>query len=181
MTSKRSTMPRPRLSEAAKRANGSSKKMSPKMQLFVHEYATDMNAGAAAVRAGYSERTSRTMGPRLLQNVAIKAAIERAHAERIARIDLNGDTIARELWRKGIGPSDPVLPTPRDQIMALSKLLEMFMSHKTELQVTCGVGIFNANPTAADLADAERLYREQWGSPKSIETVVEPDPEKEVP
>lgn len=49
--------------------------LNPKQQAFVREYITDFNATAAAIRAGYSEKTAKSHGNRLMTNVDIQAAI----------------------------------------------------------------------------------------------------------
>ena len=50
--------------------------LNAKQQLFVASYLMHKNATKAAIDAGYSEKTARTIGPRLLQNVAIKEAVQ---------------------------------------------------------------------------------------------------------
>ena len=50
--------------------------MNNKNKLFVSEYIKDMNAAKAAIRAGYSQKTARSIGQRLLTKVDIKKAIE---------------------------------------------------------------------------------------------------------
>jgi phage terminase small subunit len=50
--------------------------LEPQQRRFVEEYAKDLNAAAAAIRAGYSERTARQQASRLLKRQAIKDAIE---------------------------------------------------------------------------------------------------------
>jgi len=44
-------------------------KLTPKQQLFVKEYLTDLNATAAAKRAGYSEKNADKIGPELLYRI----------------------------------------------------------------------------------------------------------------
>ena len=46
--------------------------MNPRQAKFVAEYLKDPNATQAAIRAGYSKRTARSQGGRLLTNVAIR-------------------------------------------------------------------------------------------------------------
>ncbi len=56
-----------------------------KQQRFCQEYAIDLNATAAARRAGYSEKTVHVQGPRLLANVRVAgrvAELQDAVAER---------------------------------------------------------------------------------------------------
>ena len=45
--------------------------MTPKQECFCHEYLVDLNATAGAHRAGYSERTAKQQGSRLLTNVTV--------------------------------------------------------------------------------------------------------------
>ena len=47
-----------------------------KQKRFCEEYLVDCNATQAAIRAGYSEKTARAIGQRLLTNVDIKKYIE---------------------------------------------------------------------------------------------------------
>lgn len=62
--------------------------MNAKQQKFCDEYLIDLNATQAAIRAGYSEKTARQVGQRLLTYVDISAYIneqlERIHNERTA-------------------------------------------------------------------------------------------------
>lgn len=62
--------------------------MNAKQKRFVTEYLIDFNATQSAIRAGYSEKTARSQGQRLLTNVDIKNAInlerERLQDENIA-------------------------------------------------------------------------------------------------
>jgi phage terminase small subunit len=50
--------------------------LTPKQARFVQEYLIDLNATAAARRAGYSAKTAEQQGPRLLGNVGVARAIE---------------------------------------------------------------------------------------------------------
>ena len=54
--------------------------LTPKQRRFVEEYLIDLNATAAAQRAGYSEKTADRIGPDLLGKICVsKAKIGRAH------------------------------------------------------------------------------------------------------
>jgi hypothetical protein len=75
--------------------------MRPRQEAFVREYAIDMNATQAAIRAGYSEKTAYSQGQRLLKNVEVSAAIEdtqEAHAER-CNVTIDGLTDELEAAR----------------------------------------------------------------------------------
>ena len=50
--------------------------LTPKQEIFCHEYVLDWNASRAARVAGYSEKTAKEIGCNLLTKVNIKAYIE---------------------------------------------------------------------------------------------------------
>ena len=56
--------------------------LTAKEKEFVRQYMVDLNATRAAIRAGYSERSARQLGSRLLSKVDIAAEISRALEER---------------------------------------------------------------------------------------------------
>ncbi|MDP9572400.1 UNVERIFIED_ORG: phage terminase small subunit [Agrobacterium larrymoorei] len=71
--------------------------LSEKQSRFVEEYLKDLNATKAAIRAGYSEKTAHSQGPRLLENVGIATAIEKAKAQRSERTQIDADWLLKRL------------------------------------------------------------------------------------
>ena len=69
---------------------------SPRQEQFVAEYLVDLNATQAAIRAGYSEKTARQQGARLLSNVYIQAAIAQARQEQQQRTQITADSVVKE-------------------------------------------------------------------------------------
>jgi phage terminase small subunit len=61
--------------------------LTAKRQAFIVEYVKDFNATQAAIRAGYSERSARADGSRLLTNADIAQEIQRHIAERAMGAD----------------------------------------------------------------------------------------------
>lgn len=61
--------------------------MNYKQKVFVEEYLIDFNATQAAIRAGYSERTARSIGSENLTKPDIKEEIEARIAERVMSAD----------------------------------------------------------------------------------------------
>lgn len=55
--------------------------LTERQRRFAEEYAIDPNATAAARRAGYSERTARAQGQRLLTNIDIQRHIQQLQDE----------------------------------------------------------------------------------------------------
>lgn len=73
--------------------------LTPKQARFVSEYLIDLNAAAAAVRAGYSEKTARVIGPENLSKPAVAAAIQAAQKKREQRTEITQDRVLQELAR----------------------------------------------------------------------------------
>lgn len=73
------------------------KKLTAKQQRFVDEYLCDLNASAAARRAGYSEKTATAIAAENLTKPNIAAAIATAMKARSARTQIDQDRIVREL------------------------------------------------------------------------------------
>ena len=71
--------------------------MTGKQNRFVEEYLIDLNATQAAIRAGYSPKTANEQGARLLANASIRAAVDKAEAERSRRTGINQDRVIREI------------------------------------------------------------------------------------
>lgn len=68
-------------------------KLTAKQEAFIREYLVDLNATQAAIRAGYSARTARAQGNRLLTNADVAAAVEAAKQERAQRTELTQDYV----------------------------------------------------------------------------------------
>lgn len=68
-------------------------------RLFVSEYLIDKSAGPAAERAGYSKKSAYTVGPRLLRNAHVRAAIDEALAAQEKRTLVTADRVLQELAR----------------------------------------------------------------------------------
>lgn len=75
------------------------KKLTAKQKAFVSEYLVDLNATAAAIRAGYSEKSARKVGSDTLAKPHVQAAIEEALAERRERVEVTQDQVVAELAR----------------------------------------------------------------------------------
>lgn len=67
--------------------------LNPKQQKFVQEYQKDLNATQAAIRAGYSKKTARQIGGRLLTNVDIGAAVKAGQKMAAERAQITVDSV----------------------------------------------------------------------------------------
>lgn len=71
--------------------------MTKKQKRFCEEYLIDLNATQAAIRAGYSPDTAKSIGCENLTKPDIRAHIDRAMAERSRRTGVNADRVIQEL------------------------------------------------------------------------------------
>jgi phage terminase small subunit len=76
--------------------------LSPKQQRFVEEYLIDLNATAAAARAGYKDSSK---GRQLVTKSHVSEAIAAAKEKRSLRTQITADRVLLELAR--VGFSDP--------------------------------------------------------------------------
>ena len=66
------------ISRDARPDSRADRRLTPKEQRFVQEYAVDLNGTQAAIRAGYSPKTARSIASEVLQRPAVKAATRKA-------------------------------------------------------------------------------------------------------
>lgn len=72
-------------------------KLTEKQKRFVQEYLVDLNATAAAKRAGYSAKTADRIGPELLGKTCVSEAVKAAIEKRSARTGITQDRVLEEL------------------------------------------------------------------------------------
>ncbi len=73
------------------------RKLTAKQQRFVDEYLIDLNASAAAKRAGYSAKTSDQLGYQLLQNPSVSAAVSAGRKAQSERTQIDADALLLRL------------------------------------------------------------------------------------
>lgn len=74
-------------------------KLTDQRELFCEEYIVDLNATAAAIRAGYSQKTARSQGQRLLTNVDILDRIAELKKSRSEKIGLSAEWVVQSAKR----------------------------------------------------------------------------------
>jgi phage terminase small subunit len=91
----------------------------PKRRRFVEEYLKDLNATQAAVRAGYTTRTAKAAGCKLLTFSDVKAAVEAAIEERRKKSEVTAEyvlTNLREVVERCLQRA-PVVTMKGEQVM----------------------------------------------------------------
>lgn len=84
--------------------------MTDKQRRFIEEYPVDFNATAAAIRAGYSEKTAYSQGQRLLKNVEIRDAID----ARMDELSMGAAEATKRLTDMARGSLAPFMRTDDD-------------------------------------------------------------------
>ncbi len=144
--------------------------MTKKQKRFVEEYLIDLNATQAAIRAGYRPDNAYSIGSENLRKPEVKAAIDRAIAERSKRTGINQDRIIRELARIGLAKITDVVDrkigeikedASEDDLACIQSIKvkpgefgterEVKMYDKRSALVDLGkhLGMFNGNSSAA--------------------------------
>lgn len=119
-------------------------KLTARQQAFVEAYAG--NATAAALAAGYSERSARSQGQRLLTNDDIKDAIKAREAQRLA------PTIAtrqerQEFWTSVLRSEDEAMKDRLKAAELLGKSEGDFLE-RVEMDQTVSVNVFDEETRA---------------------------------
>lgn len=73
------------------------KQLTPKQEWFIREYLRDLNATQAAIRAGYSRRTARSIAQENLTKPDIQEAIQEAMVMREKRTEVTQDYVIEKL------------------------------------------------------------------------------------
>ncbi len=75
------------------------KKLTAKASRFALEYAVDLNATKAAERAGYSRRTAKMAGSRLMTNDDVLAIVRQQADRHLRRVDLRRESRLQQTER----------------------------------------------------------------------------------
>lgn len=95
--------------------------LTPKQVRFVDKYITCFNASKAALEAGYSPASARSIGPELLQNPKVKDAI----AARIREKEPKNEEITTEWLRKTTKSTIEECKNPKDRFIGIELLGKM--------------------------------------------------------
>lgn len=91
--------------------------LTAKQERFCREYLVDMNATQAAVRAGYSEKTAHSCGPRLMDNAGVIKKIRVLTDERARSLEITAERVLKELARVAFAdPGDIVKVDERGRV-----------------------------------------------------------------
>lgn len=122
------------------------KPLTPKQQRFVAEYAIDLNATQAAIRAGYSPKTAYAIGAENLKKPQITTALSPALAAPLERAEWD---VTRIVQRAG----EIALQDKPDRVAALALLAKRHpeFSDKLDARVLHGIVELPPGTTLADI------------------------------
>ena len=112
----------------------SEKKLTPRQAIFVHEYLHGSlgNATQSAIKAGYSDKSAKVLGCKLLTKDNIKEAIESGQAERARKAEFKADDLIR-FWSSIVftpidemfneGPDGQLMPKPLKELSDQAKVI----------------------------------------------------------
>ena len=72
-------------------------KLNNKQERFCREYIIDLNATRAAIRAEYSEKTSYSIGQRLLKKVECQEYIQELMNKRASKVAITAEDVLKDL------------------------------------------------------------------------------------
>ena len=86
-------------------------------EIFIKEYLVDLNATQAAIRAGYSPKTARAQGQRLLTRDDVQSAIQAEMKKRERRTEITADRVLEEYAKIGFSEVTDFLSVETERVM----------------------------------------------------------------
>ena len=110
--------------------------MSPKQQRFAEEYVVDHNATQAAIRAGYSERTAKQQGSRLLTKVDVIEAVRAKEARLRRKTEVSISSMTEEMREnRDLAVANGQAAAAQQASMGIAKLHGLLVE-RTEVKTT---------------------------------------------
>lgn len=135
--------------------------MTPKQTAFVREYLIDRNATQAAIRAGYSEETARSIGSENLTKPDIIKAISDAEAKLQERCNVTVESVTKML-----NDTFMAATTEKQHAAAVSAAMGIAKLHGLIIDKSQNE---NRNITADELPDADLAHIAAGGRDRAAE------------
>lgn len=93
--------------------------LNEKQLRFIDEYLVDLNATQAAIRAGYSAKTAKQQGSRLLTHDDVQAAVTERQQQRAERVQVSQDYVLSSIMEvmQRSKQASPVLDRSGEPVM----------------------------------------------------------------
>jgi len=150
--------------------------LTPKQKAFCEEYLVDLNATAAAKRAGYAEKNARTTAQTLLVTPKVVDEINRLMKARSERTQITADRVITEVARLGFSdvrklfdPNGALLPVdkwPEDLAAAVAsvevdELFEGYGENRIQVGYTKKVKLWDKGKALEMLGRHLKLFVER--------------------
>jgi len=117
--------------------------MNPRQQAFATQYLQDNNATQAAIRAGYSKRTAKQQGARLLTNADIAAFIKGQQQQVAEQVELSQRYVLDGLME--------IVGNKKEAVSARVRSLELLGKHQ---------GMFGDRLEISEIPDSAQV--QEW-------------------
>lgn len=133
-----------------------SRPLTAKQSRFIDEYMIDMNGAAAAVRTGYSKKTSRAIACELLTKPDLQAELQARGAALARELHITRTDVVRSfLDAYEMAKADRQPSVMVSSMAAVAKLLQLYAVETKRVELTAGQCAVQAN--FASLDDAQLL------------------------
>jgi phage terminase small subunit len=92
-------------------------KLTDLQKKFIKEYLIDLNITAAALRAGYSEKTAYSIGQETFNKPHIQAAIQKETNKRARRTEITADKVLEEYAKLGFSDVSDYLEVVTERVL----------------------------------------------------------------
>lgn len=139
--------------------------LTPKRLRFVQEYLIDFNATQAATRAGYSAKTAKQQGQRLLTFVDVQKAIAEAGGKQAEKLDLSVERVLRGLFEEATRHGEGTSHAARVSAWGLLGKYHSLFTDKIDAKVTHDVSEDAARDRLFDILSRRTAARGAGESP----------------
>lgn len=121
-------------------------KLTEKQKRFCEEYLVDLNATQAAIRVGYSKKTARSQGQRLLTNVDIQKYLVELREDQKAKAIVTAEEVVQEL--KSVAFAHGVEIKGSDKLKAMEMLCKHLGISPEPPDTSVNTAVYNGIPAA---------------------------------
>ena len=129
------------------------------------EYLVDLNATQAAIRCGYSAKTARVQGSRLMTNAAIAAAVAAGQAKQLGTAELSAARVLEEYRRLAFADTRGFF----NEAGNLKAISELTAEQGAQL---AGIEVIIKNAKAGDGVTDEIHKIKLWDKTKALDSLA---------
>lgn len=118
--------------------------LTAKQRRFVAEYLIDLNATQAAIRAGYSQKTARSVGSENLTKPDIAAAIAKGARKQAEKADISAQDVLQGLFKEATREGEGSSHAARVSAWGLLGKYHKLFTDRIEADVSADVTISDA-------------------------------------